>query len=101
MGSFAGFPPGPHRPSAPAAGGPCGAAVARSAGRLLALYVPTLLLALTLLIALPGLAPGDPLAALQHRAAVAPDARLEAELRAHSGLDRPLPEQRGRLLGGS
>ncbi len=70
-------------------------------GRLLATYVPTVLLVITIVFLLPRAMPGDPLAALQDPAsgAFVDDARTRANLRAYYGLDRSLGAQYVHYLG--
>jgi peptide/nickel transport system permease protein len=69
----------------------------RLALRRLALVVPTMLAAATLVFALIHLVPGDPVDVMLGESAAAAD---RAALRTALGLDRPLVEQYGRFLGG-
>lgn len=80
-------------PRSDGAGGRRGAG--RIGARLLATYVPTVLLVVTIVFALPRAMPGDPLGALQDPASgvFVDDAQTRANLRAYYGLDRPLTDQ--------
>lgn len=73
----------------------------RTAARVLATYVPTLLLVVTIIFLLPRAMPGDPLGALQDPSSgvFVDDAQTRANLRAYYGLDRPLPTQYAGYLG--
>lgn len=68
---------------------------------MLATYVPTLLLVVTIIFLLPRAMPGDPLGALQDPSSgvFVDDAQTRANLRAYYGLDRPLPTQYAGYLG--
>lgn len=95
--------PEPDRVGVPGAAGDPGwkrRARLSSAGRLAVLYIPTLLVVVTLVFAIPRAMPGDPLAAREdpENALYVADPLARERLLDYYGLDEALPVQYGQYL---